>query len=92
MWSQNKLWALRQQIMLGSLYYKDYRNKLGVEEHICCDFFDGYLDYLWDLMEEAGISDDQALWDHLSDYDTSKNLWDWYGCFEEDPLPITMEE
>lgn len=91
MWSKNELWALRQQITLGSLYYKDYRNKLGVEAHICCDFFDGYLDHLWDLMEEAGVSDDQTLWDHLSDYDTSENLWDWYGCFAEDPLPITME-
>lgn len=90
MWSENQLWALRQRIPLGSLYFKDYRNKLGVEEHTCCDFFDGYLDYLWELMEEDGIHDDAA-WDHLKDYDTSENLWNWYGCFEEDPLPITME-
>lgn len=90
MWSKNKLWALRQQITLGSLYFKDYRNELGVEEHTCFNFFDGYLDYLEELMKEDGIPDDQA-WDYLKYYNTREELWNWYGCFEEDPLPITME-
>ena len=89
-WSENKLWALRQQITLGSIYFKDYQNELGVEEHTCSDFFDGYLDYLEELMKEDGIPDDRA-WDYLKYYDTREELWNWYGCFEEDPLPITME-
>jgi len=22
--------------------------------------------------------------------DTPENLWDWYQCFEEDPLPVPL--
>ena len=27
------LWELRQEIVLGSLYYADYRNSFGIDEH-----------------------------------------------------------
>ena len=92
MWTKNKLWALRQQIVLNSLYVADYRNDMGVEEHTCCDFFDGYVEYIGELMSEDGIHDDR-FFDHLGAYDTPENLESWYGCFcDEDPLPITEEE
>ena len=56
---------------------------MGVEEHACCDFFDGYMEYIGELMAEDG----------LGAYDTPENLENWYGCFcDEDPLPITEEE
>jgi hypothetical protein len=52
-----------------------------------CDFFDGYVSYLGELIEEdypnAKDNDWFAL---LKDYDTIDNLWNWYNCFEEDPL------
>lgn len=92
MWTKNKLWALRRQIVLNSLYVADYRNDMGVEEHACCDFFDGYMSFITELMAEDGISDDR-IFAHLDAYDTPENLENWYGCFcDEDPLPITTEE
>ena len=46
MMTKDELWALRQEIKLGSLFYADYRNSFDIDEHPVCDFFDGYLEYL----------------------------------------------
>lgn len=72
---------LRKQVVLCSLYYADYRNDIGVEEHECCDFFDGYAEYLGELMEEDGISDNEYF-DHVGLYDNDENLIAWFYCFE----------
>ena len=92
MWTKNKLWALRQQIVLNALYVVGYRTDMWVVEHVCCDLFGGYMEYLGELMSEDGISDDR-FFAHLGAYDTPENLESWYGCYcDEDPLPITEEE
>lgn len=54
--TRETLWNLRMEICLCSLYYTDFRNSFGIDEHTVCDFFDGYADYLEELMngDEAG--------------------------------------
>ncbi len=91
--TQEQLWQLRGQISLCSLFYRDYRNTFGIDEHAVCDFFDGYADYLSDLMneDEPGRGDNH-FFDYLKQYDTSENLWDWYNCLEEDPLPVVRDD
>ena len=37
------LWNLRMEISLCSMYYADFRNSFGIDEHAVCDFFDGYV-------------------------------------------------
>ena len=93
MMTKDELWALRQEIKLGSLFYADYRNSFGINTQPVCDFFDGYLEYLDEEMRET-ISgyDDARFFDHLPDYDNPENLWNWYGMFEADPLPVPEEE
>lgn len=82
------LWNLRMEISLCSMYYADFRNSFGIDEHAVCDFFDGYANYLQELMngDEAGRGNNH-FFDFLEQYDCPENLWNWYGCFENDPLP-----
>lgn len=42
--TDEELVALRKEIRLGSLFYRDYNNSFGIDEHEVCDFFDGFLD------------------------------------------------
>lgn len=50
--TQEQLWKLRRQIVLGSLYYSDYINTFGIDRHLVCDFFDSFLSYVAELMQE----------------------------------------
>lgn len=48
--TKQMLWNLRQEITLNSLYVADYRNSLAIDERAVCDFFDGYLEFLGEIM------------------------------------------
>lgn len=90
MWNEKTLWKLRKGIILCSLYYADYKNNFGVDIHACCDFFDSYCEYLGELMqEEAG--DNYDFFALLPKYDNSGNLYNWYGCYEDESLPVVAE-
>ena len=60
--TRETLLNLRMEICLCSLYYTDFRNSFGIDEHTVCDFFDGYADYLEELMN--GIRDHGAHTEH----------------------------
>lgn len=87
----NEVLELRKEIVLCSLYYADYENSFGVEKHSCFDFFDGYAEFLGELMKEDGISDNEYF-DHVGLYDNDETLTEWFYCFEECPLYIETEE
>lgn len=74
MMTKDELWALRQEIKLGSLFYADYRNSFGIDTHPVCDFFDGYLEYL-DQEMQATIPgyDDAHFFDLLPEYDMKRS-------------------
>ena len=92
MLNKAELKKLRSQITLNSLYISDYHNSLRIEEHKVCDFFDGYVSYLSELIEEDYPNAKNNDWfGLLKDYDTIDNLWNWYCNFEEDPLPIDTD-
>ena len=90
--TKDTLWQLRMEIRLCSLYYADYRNSFGIDRRAVCDFFDGYADFLEGLMrEEIPDYNDAGYFDRLPQYDNAENLWAWYGCFDEEPLPLPVE-
>lgn len=87
MLTQTELQKLRKQIVLNSLYISDYHNNLRIEEHRVCEFFEGYVSYLSELIEEDyPNAKDNDWFGLLNEYDTIDNLWNWYNNFEEDPL------
>ena len=66
---------LRREIRLGSIYYADYVNSFGFDEHDICDFFDGYIDFLQEEVDELG--------GELKDHDNIDTLERWYNCCED---------
>lgn len=91
MLTKEQLNTLRAEAILGSIYTGDYENDLCIHPNAVINFFDGYCEYLMELMLEDGHWEDE--YDNLlSTYDTEENLWNWYCCFEEDPLPRTEQE
>ena len=93
MLSQTDLWKLRQEIKLGSLFIADYRNSFDIDPHKVCEFFDGFLEFVEEEMQEdhPGFND-ADFWELLPNYDTPEYLLGWYYRFEEDPLPIAKTE
>lgn len=91
--TSESLWKLRQEIILNSLFISDYRNSFGIDPHIVCDFFDGYLVHLdSEMTEHVPDYDDKQFFDLLPAYHTAENLWNWYYYYlEDDPLPLPAE-
>ena len=81
MLTMEQLKQLRSEIVLGSLYTSDYKNSLNIDSREVQDFFDGYVEYLWEIAEENGGND-------IDEYDTQENLESWYNCFDEEPLRV----
>lgn len=89
------LWNLRTEITLGSLYTSDYENTFRILPIIVQNFFDGYIEYLWELAEEGTAKEnnkkDMDFEDLVEIYDNADNLEGWYYCSDEDPLPTYVE-
>lgn len=80
-WSKEKLWKLRKEICLGSMYYSDYENSFDIPKKVCCDFFDGFIDLCF-IMEE-NESEDVIELDYIYDkYDNAEALWDYFYSME----------
>ena len=67
MLSKKDLQVLRNEILLNSLFISDYENSFGLDLWEVNAFFDGYLDYLEDLMLENNCSDENY-------FDNLKNM------------------
>lgn len=78
--SKEQLWKLRQEIVLNSLFTKDYLNSFGINAKECQAFFDGYVDYLNELAEaDGGVTHV----DTFTKYDNVTNLYDWWAMVAE---------
>lgn len=88
--TKTNLWNLRTEITLGSLYTSDYENTFRILPIIVQNFFDGYIEYLWELAEENNKKDIDFE-DLVQIYDNADNLESWYYCFDEDPLMTYVE-
>ena len=76
------LQILRNEIVLNSLFISDYENSFGLDPWEVNAFFDGYLDYLENLMLENDCTDENYFY-NLEKYDTLENLWHYYNELEE---------
>lgn len=79
--TKEQLQKLRREIRLGSMYTTDFENSFDIPEKICQAFFDGYNDFLGEMMIEDGHDDDEY-WDIIDEYDNADNLEEYYYCCE----------
>ena len=77
-----QLWRLRKDIVLNSLYLKDYENRYDIDPQEVCDFFKGWLDFLEeDMKEEIESYDTNDFFNYLDLFDTPKRLLNWWLCW-----------
>lgn len=83
-WNKEKLWDLRQEICLGSLFLNDYENSFGIPKEICSYFFECFIMYYFMIEEEKenGLTD---ILDVYCKYNNADDLWN-YFCGIEDPF------
>ena len=84
-WNKSKLWRLRQEICLNSLYYSDYNNSFGIDCHKVCDFFDGFLDYCESWIMDGNGGKYPTL-EQIFELDTKEILWNYWYMFLECPF------
>lgn len=78
-----QLRQLRNEITINSLFLKDYSNTLDIDPKKVYNFFDSFLDYIF---EER--SNGLDFYDVLDKYDNISTLYDYYLSFTDDPLSI----
>ena len=79
--TKEELWQLRNQIVLNSLYLKDYSNLFEIPEDICHDFFEGYVEELC-LQAKDDDFEGEDIIDVFNKYDTPENLYNYYTSCE----------
>ena len=79
---KTQLKNLRSDIILNSLFIDDYKNRYGIDPHIVCDFFDGFMSYLTELEKEKYGKELEKIEDFFQEFDTFENLWDYYSSIE----------
>ena len=82
--TKEDLWALRNEVVVNSIFYSDYHNSFGLDTHSVCDFFDGWLDFIEELMVEDGYKDAACrFFDYFVEYDNADTLVQWYNCYDD---------
>ena len=77
MLTKNQLKQLRNEIVLNSVFLKDYDNSFYITHKRCIDFFDSYIEDLCDQYNNIDFID------ILDRYDNIDNLYNYYmgiGC------------
>ena len=85
MLTKKQLKTLRNEITLNSLFLKDYSNSLFIKEKTACNFFDSFIDDIYNNDDVSGLS----FYDVLEKYDNIDNLYNYYieSCIDNyDPL------
>ena len=79
MLTKDQLWRLRQEVVLGSLFTKDYQNSFGIKPAVVHDFFDAYLEDTESFLSYSVTNyNDNNFWALMSEYDNPENLYDFY--------------
>lgn len=86
MLTKTQLKQLRNEIVLNSLFLKDYENSFYIYGKTCCDFFDSYVNYLYELATENN-DNKLDIMNIIDKYDNIENLYNYYLMFACDPLP-----
>lgn len=81
--TEEDLWQLRQEVNLFSACANSFRNTFGISPFSIFSFFEGYLDYLCELIQnEKGKNFSITIGDIL-EKDTPTNLKCWHECSDD---------
>ena len=69
---------LRKEITLNSLFVADYKNTFGFAAKSVCSFFEGYMQYLWELANDDYGMNQPSIETVVEEYDNKDNLFDYY--------------
>lgn len=85
-WNPTKLYKLRKEIILNSLYTRDYSNTFNIPDEKCCNFFNGYVEFLADYMPvNIGVHDNEYF-TLLHELDNKETLWEYFMLFDICPF------
>lgn len=76
----SQLKELRYEVVMNSLFLKDYENSFGIDAKEVCDFFDGYVQYLFEIAEEK-LHSDYDFYEVIENYDSTSNLLKYFMYF-----------
>lgn len=65
------------------MFYADYKNNMGLNTHLVCDFFDGFIDCYESTPREDWESSSNSHW---YPYDTIENLWNYYCSIDMESM------
>lgn len=85
-WNKSKLWKLRQEIVLNSLFTVHYENTYQIPAIDCENFFQGFIKYCFSLEKEK--DGDLKIFDIMEKYNNKKTLWDYFRSIEH---PFSFE-
>ena len=89
MLTKKQLKQLRNEITLNSLYLKDYNNSLFIKEKTVCDFFNSYIEYLYEIVSDETLD----IYDILDKYDNDNRLYNYYlSCCIDNYDPLLQDE
>lgn len=80
-WCKEKLWELRKEIILGSMYYSDYDNSFNIPRRTCFSFFDGFVEYCF-IIENENENGLTEYDDIYNKYDNADELWNYFYGLE----------
>ena len=83
--SKRKILKLRKEIVLNSMYLSDYENSFGINREEAYHYFDGYMDFIWEIAKEKlpkHLSDVNRLTAVFFDYDTKENLLAYHKLYD----------
>lgn len=88
--NKEELWKLRQEIILNSIYISDYKNSFGFNNTDICNFFEGYVEYLYELAQEDNF-EHQHPFEVFDKYDNEDNLCNYHMSVEYS-VPLKEED
>lgn len=86
-----ELWKLRSECVIGSIYTTDYDNSFHFDEDDMMQFFDGYLSFIRELIDEEECENgssikklsDAEIYSRIKKFDNIDTLERWYNCFDD---------
>lgn len=79
--TKKQLFALRKEVVLNSVFTRDFENSFDICPTDCQAFFDGYFEYLCELSKEKGDNFNDIT-DFFTKYDNKENLCSWFEVFK----------